>query len=262
MKISIITVNYNNPDGLERTIRSIISQTSKDYEYIIVDGASTKGDIEIIKRYDNGNIKWLSEKDTGIYNAMNKGVILASGEYCLFINSGDELFSNTTLEELQNCNLQADFIQGVIARPGKKIKFVKPPKEEDITLGWYYWGNNNFHQASIIKRQMLLEHPYDETMKYSADMKFNVECLIKYNCSYQNINVVVALYEYGGVSVTAQHLDEDYKLFDDLFGNRITADYQNLMYIHRFPVNRIMPILRKFGMNKWLKLYLEKKNKR
>jgi glycosyltransferase involved in cell wall biosynthesis len=255
MKISIITVNYNNPEGLERTIKSVLRQTSSDYEYIIIDGASTKGDLDVIKKYDNGSIKWVSEKDSGIYNAMNKGVRKASGDYCLFMNSGDELFSADTIDQIIKCNLQADFVQGTIARPGNPIVYSKAPNENQLTLGWYYAGYNNFHQASIIKRDMLLQHPYDEKYRVSADLKFNVECIIKNGCSYQNIDVVVALYEYGGISTTKEHAVEVENLYIELFGNRIMRDIIEFDYLRHFPMRLAASSLRKLGTARfWQKL--------
>lgn len=243
MKFSIITVNFNNPEGLERTIKSVVNQTFKDFEYIIVDGASSKGDVDVIHKYESYISKWVSEKDTGIYNAMNKGVRMASGDYCLFMNSGDELYSPTMLADVAALKITADFIQGIICRPGKKEIFIKPPKEEEITLSWYYSRHNNYHQASLIKRQMLLDHPYNESLRIAADMMFNVECLIKYNCSYQDIDVVIAKYEYGGVSAS-KHKIESTPAIEAMFQPRIVRDYKRLEYIDRFPANRLMPVVR------------------
>ena len=93
MKLSIITINLNNASGLEKTIQSVINQTYKDFEFIVIDGASTDGSVEVIKKYSSGINYWVSESDTGIYNAMNKGIRKAQGEYCLFLNSADYLFS-------------------------------------------------------------------------------------------------------------------------------------------------------------------------
>lgn len=247
MKFSIITVNFNNPEGLERTIKSVVSQTYKDYEYIIVDGASSKGDVDVIRKYETHVSKWISEKDSGIYNAMNKGVRMASGEYCLFMNSGDELYSPTMLGDVAAKGVSADFVQGVICRPGKTETFVTAPNEETISLGWYVWGNNNFHQASLIRRTLLLEYPYDEHLKVAADLKFNVEALIKHNCSYQSIDVVIARYEFGGISATKNHVEESRRLFEELFGKRIMRNYYALSFTQRFPVNRLMPILKEIS---------------
>lgn len=247
MKYSIITVNFNNPEGLERTIKSVANQTYRDFEYIIVDGASTKGDVDIIRKYETHISKWVSEKDSGIYNAMNKGVQMASGDYCLFMNSGDELYSPTMLEDVSAKGIYADFVQGIICRPGKTETLISAPNEETISLGWYVWGNNNYHQASLIRRTLLLNHPYDESLKVAADLKFNVEVLVKHSCSYQPINVVIAKYEFGGVSATKSHVAESWKLFDELFGERIMCNYYALTFTQRFPVNRLMPILKRIS---------------
>ena len=104
MKLSIITVNRNNKDGLEKTIRSVIRQTSHDYEYIIIDGASTDGSPEIIRNYEENITYWISEPDTGIYNAMNKGIRKAQGDYCLFLNSYSS-FIEIYIAPSQACNL-------------------------------------------------------------------------------------------------------------------------------------------------------------
>jgi len=87
MKLSIITINRNNKDGLEKTIRSVMAQTCRDYEYIVIDGASTDGSVDIIRQYEKKISCWISEPDKGIYNAMNKGILQAHGNYCIFMNS-------------------------------------------------------------------------------------------------------------------------------------------------------------------------------
>lgn len=112
MKLSIITINLNNKDGLEKTIESVVSQTFTDYEFIIIDGGSTKGDVELIKEYENKISYWVSEKDSGIYNAQNKGIKQARGEYLYFLNSGDALYENTTLEKVFKNDPHDPFICG------------------------------------------------------------------------------------------------------------------------------------------------------
>ena len=99
-KLSIITINLNNAQGLEKTIKSVVSQTYSDYEYIIIDGASTDGSVDVIQEYRNKITYWVSEPDTGIYNAMNKGILKATGEYCQFLNSGDILVDNNVTERM------------------------------------------------------------------------------------------------------------------------------------------------------------------
>lgn len=246
MRLSIITVNYNNKTGLERTIKSIEEQTYKNFEYIIIDGASVDGSIELIRKHEQYVTKWISEPDTGIYNAMNKGIRMASGKYCLFINSGDELYSPQTVERICKLDFDEDFVQGIIYREkGCKKYFIKPPK--DVTLAFYIYGNNNYHQASLIKRQLLLEHPYDESLHIAADYKFNIECLVKYNCSYRPINEIVAKYEFGGRSITVKHDEEPNLIYKELFPQRILADYINMEFCYKFPIKYIMPFLRIIG---------------
>ena len=89
MKLSVITINFNNRDGLRKTIESVVNQTYNDFEYIIIDGGSTDGSVDVIKEYADRIDYWVSEPDKGIYNAMNKGIDVAKGEYCIFMNSGD-----------------------------------------------------------------------------------------------------------------------------------------------------------------------------
>lgn len=105
MKISIITINFNNKDGIEKTISSVVAQTYKDIQYIIIDGDSTDGSVEVIKKYHEDIDYWISEPDKGIYDAMNKGILKATGDYVLFLNSGDYLSIEELLtnEQLRNC---------------------------------------------------------------------------------------------------------------------------------------------------------------
>jgi glycosyltransferase involved in cell wall biosynthesis len=101
MKLSIITINWNNAEGLRKTMKSVLTQSCKEFEYIVVDGGSTDGGVDIIKQYeDSPNLRWLSEKDNGIYNAMNKGIKMAHGEYLHFLNSGDCLIDQDVVRKM------------------------------------------------------------------------------------------------------------------------------------------------------------------
>ena len=112
MKLSIITVNLNNCDGLQKTIDSVVSQTFKDFEWIVIDGGSTDGSKELIEQYADHFTYWVSEPDKGIYNAMNKGIRVAKGDYLQFLNSGDYLYDRTTLEKCLLPQNNADVIYG------------------------------------------------------------------------------------------------------------------------------------------------------
>lgn len=245
MKLSIITVTYNNAVGLNRTIKSIVNQTCKDFEYIIVDGASKDKSVEIIEENKAHISQWVSEPDTGIYNAMNKAVKMATGDYCLFMNAGDELYANTTVEDIYKLNFCEDFVEGKVEFQDERKGFSQPANE--ITLFYYFKKENNRHQASLIKRKMLLEHPYDEKLRVASDLKFNIECIVKYNCSFRPIDLVIAKYEGGGISWTVNHQDEIDTIYKELFPERVMKDYENLLFLYRFPVKQILPILRKLG---------------
>src|SRR5574344_588656 len=112
--ISIITVNKDNCAGLKFTIDSVLCQTFKDYEWIVIDAASTDGSVELIKQYQEHISYWVSEPDGGIYAGMNKGILKATGEYILFLNSGDLLVNNEVLQSIVDLSLLGDVVLGKI----------------------------------------------------------------------------------------------------------------------------------------------------
>ena len=107
MLFSIITINYNNSEGLRQTIDSVVSQTYHEYEYIVIDGGSTDGSVDIIGFFSDKVDYWVSEKDRGIYHAMNKGVAQAHGDYCIFMNSGDSFYNLKSADNFQRSNFAA-----------------------------------------------------------------------------------------------------------------------------------------------------------
>ncbi len=219
MKLSIITINKNNAQGLERTIQSVINQTFKDFEYIIIDGASTDSSVEIIKKYQDKIDYWVSEPDTGIYNAMNKGIKVAKGEYLLFLNSGDWLLNNTILAEVFSENFDEDIVYGNI-QIGDKL--IYPHKK--ITLRILM---NSFipHPASFIKRNLFEKIGlYDEKYKAASDWKFFLQALILENCTYKHIDKNISFFEEGGISGTELRVLENKKILQELFP-RIYPDY-------------------------------------
>ena len=118
MKLSIITINLNNKAGLQKTIDSVITQTCKDFEWIIIDGGSTDGSRELIEKYADNVSYWISEPDRGIYNAMNKGIRLSHGEYLYFLNSGDSFFDKNVLSNIVPLLLGKDYYVGDEMRDG------------------------------------------------------------------------------------------------------------------------------------------------
>lgn len=168
MKLSIITINYNNKAGLQKTIDSVIAQTWRDFEWIIIDGGSTDGSKELIEQYQQHFAFWCSEPDKGVYNAMNKGIDKARGEYLNFMNSGDIFYSKDTLEEVFARNtLNADMVYGDWVRIEKEnVVLMKAPNE--VSLDFFYI-DNICHQAMFLKSSTMKKKGYDETFQIYAD---------------------------------------------------------------------------------------------
>lgn len=197
MKITVITVSYNNLSGLKRTIPSVLSQTYKDFEYIIIDGGSTDGSKEYIESQNDIDY-WVSEKDKGIYSAMNKGVKIAHGEYCIFMNSGDHFFSSTSLESA--CAELDDFdycIGKTLVIDGKNSILCTPRK---VMTYPFAKSNSLQHQSTFIKTALLKEHPYNENIKIVADWAHFFECWYFEKCSYKAIDTIVSIYYWDGIS--------------------------------------------------------------
>ena len=228
MKLSIITVNYNDAEGLERTIQSVISQTFRDYEFIIIDGGSTDDSVDVIKKYENHIDYWVSEPDGGIYPGMNKGLRQARGEYVNYMNGGDCYHAPDVLEKIFSMNTDADIITGAHAENGLR----NVGKGGVTMLDLYKWAID--HQASIIRREVARRHLYDEKYRIVSDWKFFIEALILDNCSFYYTDTIVVDVDMKGISNTNLELDrkEREKVLRELFPERILKDYQLLSSIH------------------------------
>ena len=198
-KLSIITVNLNNAVGLEKTIKSVINQTYKDFEFIIIDGGSTDGSSDLIKNYEKEINYWISEKDDGIYAAMNEGIKQANGEYCLFLNSGDYLFDKYVFTNVFLLNPCKDIVYGnMIIDSGDTQQMGLSP--ERITLN-HLLKDTLWHPVSFIKRQLFDKVGYyDTSYLISGDYDFFLKAFIKYNCSQQHINIVISVFNLQGIS--------------------------------------------------------------
>lgn len=221
MKFSIITINYNNCEGLRRTIESVVNQTCRDFEYIIIDGGSTDGSVDVIKRYADNIDYWVSEPDGGIYNAMNKGVAVAKGEYCLFMNSGDCLYNDSVICDVLSQGLNADVVTGGIKRSDGNIYYA-PSK---VSMRHFY-RRTLFHQASFIRTDLLRHMPYDETLTIASDWKFFIEALVVNQCSFSPINVVVGEMEVDGRGSNVEVSEKEHsKVLHELLPEYVFADY-------------------------------------
>lgn len=199
-KLSIITVNLNNLDGLKKTVSSVLNQTYKDFEFIIIDGGSTDGSKEYINQISEHLTLWVSEPDKGIYNAMNKGIRMAKGDYTSFLNSGDIFFDNQTLEHfISETDENIDIYYGdVIWDLVRKKKLIPAPKKLSYS---HFLTDNICHQSAFIKRSLFDEiFYYNEDFKTISDWEFFIYAVCKSEVSTKHLGKVVSIYDTSGVS--------------------------------------------------------------
>lgn len=246
MRFSIITINFNNKNGLRRTINSVLCQTCTDYEFIIIDGGSTDGSVEVIKENESQITYWVSEKDKGVYNAMNKGVAQAHGDYCVFMNSGDCFHSPDALSSV--LTYQEDIICGQVSTfpSGHHKPTISLVDLLRISLP---------HQAMFIKKDLLIKHPYDEKYRILSDWKFCIENLVIDNCSFRNIEVVIADYESGGISSNSNGLlaKERADILREMFPARILVDYERMVPVDDELVDLSLILTKTDGIRKLAK---------
>ena len=205
-KISIISINKNNLNGLVKTFNSVVSQSFKKFEFIIIDGESSDGSKEFLEKNSSKIDYWVSENDMGVYHAMNKGLIKATGDYCIFLNSGDRFFSNTVLSEVSNycaSNSNFDLIYGLIA--WDHISDIWNPKE-----GFKPFEITTYspipHQGCFFKTSTLKKHGgYEEKYKIISDW-----CVIfDYISSKAKINklsLIISICEKQGISLNFMNM--------------------------------------------------------
>ena len=250
MRYSIITINFNNKKGLRHTIYSVKKQTSSDYEYIVIDGASTDGSVDIITRYSEDIDYWISEPDNGIYHAMNKGVAQAHGDYLIFMNSGDCFHSPDVLSDVED--YQEDIICGKVIK-GDATR-TSGHNKPTITLVDLMRGSLP-HQALFIKRDLMVKHPYDEKYNILSDWKFCLEAIVFNNCSFRNIDTIVADYDTSGISTNSNGLlsKERELILKEMFPPRIVADYQRLAPVDDELLDQALILTQTVGARKLVK---------
>lgn len=200
MKLSIITINYNNLNGLKKTVESVISQTYLDFEYIIIDGASTDGSKEVIEKNSDRFSYWVSENDHGIYNAMNKGILKAKGDYLLFLNSGDWFIDAQILENTISSVKDADIVyaDGYIENENGLRTLIKIPEEPGLS---FFSKTSLFHPSSFIKRELFEKYGlYNEDNKIVSDWEFFIKTMLINKVSYKKIPTIISVIEENGIS--------------------------------------------------------------
>lgn len=209
--ISIITVTFNASKTIEKTIESVIQQTSKDYEYIIVDGGSTDSTMDIIHRYEGYISQTISEKDKGVYDAMNKGVRIARGDYICFLNSGDYFYNNSVIEKISNVislNPGYDIFYGnaiIVFPSGNECWQVRGDVQAKISSSKYNYlskaeiSGDIIHQAIFASKRCFEHNLFDLSYKLRAELDWYYGCIEK-GFLFFRMELTVCCYIYGGIS--------------------------------------------------------------
>lgn len=191
--ISVVTVSYNAVSTIEQTILSVINQTYPNVEYVIIDGGSTDGTVDVIKKYADRISYWVSEPDKGIYDAMNKGIDRITGEWVNFMNSGDIFYDKNVIENifLENKLEEVNVIYGDSRLNflwGDKI--IKPDILNNILSGMIF-----IHQSSFIRTKQMKKYKYETKYKLCADYNFFLKCFQENSESFKYIPLLVSIYD-------------------------------------------------------------------
>lgn len=239
MKLSIITINRNNAAGLRKTMESVFSQTCRDFEYIIVDGASSDESVNVIKELESegvrglGAFKWISEPDTGIYNAMNKGIKMSHGEYSLMLNSGDCLAENDVVERILPELQGADLIQGSMYLQTKDAKHLDYGFGGTKMSFFDVCDGDFLHQATFVHRNVYEQYGYyDESYRIAGDTAFFIKVVGLCNVTFRVVDIPISIFEGGGLAssadaklIEARHR-EFKRIMQEILGERLTQLYK------------------------------------
>lgn len=256
MKLSIITINYNNAEGLRKTLASVAAQTYADIEHIIIDGGSTDGSVDIIRDYSQSpianshEIRWISEKDKGIYNAMNKGILMATGEYIQILNSGDILFdANVTqqmIERLNQISSQREEMIGILYGNMTKVnaagQVVGKSGYTEYSLRQFYGSTLN-HDCAYIRKDLFEEYGlYDENLKIVSDWKWYLQAIGLGRVKPEYVDIDVTIFDDGGISETnlALRNSERRKVLEELLPPAVLWDYDT----HAFEMEQMKRLRR------------------
>ena len=206
-KISIITINLNNREGLEKTVASILSQVDRDFEWVVIDGGSYDGSLEILNRNKEYFDYWISEPDNGIFSGMNKGITNSHGEFLLFLNSGDVFIDENVVLKINSNIKNDDFYVGQIKYRGKNISIDLSSKEKM----YYHLLRYGFpHQATVIKSSLFRKLGlYREDYKVSSDWVFNLKAIINGNATVVKLPFIISEFDPHGVSSNPQMVNYD-----------------------------------------------------
>ncbi|WP_432222967.1 glycosyltransferase family 2 protein [Flavobacterium sp. TMP13] len=254
-KISIITINYNNLEGLKRTVQSVVNQTWKEFEYIIIDGGSSDGSADYIESQNHYFDYWVSEKDSGIYNAMNKGIKVATGEYLLFLNSGDELYTKTVLYENNSQIHTEDLLYFDICQVFETTTNIYNFKDK-INYRTFLNGTIG-HPTTFIKKELFQKYGlYDEQLKIVSDWKFFFVVVAKFNASNRKVNNILSKFYMDGLSTTNKSqvsLERNNVLKSEFYDFVRLNDLEILL--NSLNKSRTIKFLNKLGLLEYVKNY-------
>lgn len=246
MKVSIVTINYNNVEGLKRTLASVAEQGYRDIEHIIIDGGSTDGSVDVIKEYVATNpncdpffkhtIKWVSERDNGIYNAMNKGIKKATGAYIQILNSGDILAAPDVVErmvaEIENAEYPELLYGNMIKMDYTTGKILGKSREVEYSLRQYYTSTMN-HDCCFIRRDVYDNYGlYDENLKIVSDWKWFLQAIGLGNVKPIYVDIDVTIFDCSGISETNLELrnKERRQILEEILPPAVLADYDKYAF--------------------------------
>ena len=266
MKLSIVTINYNNAEGLRRTLASVAAQTYRGIEHIVVDGASADGSVNVIRDYDALNsssenplvVSWSSEPDNGIYNAMNKGIKRASGDYIQILNSGDILASDDVVEKMLaalEVNGNPDFLYGnMVKKDYSSGTVVGKSGKVEHSLRQYYSSTMN-HDCCYISRRLYEKYGlYDESLKIVSDWKWFLQAIGMGDVRPVYVDIDVTIFDASGISETSMELRdrERRRVLEETLSSAVLNDYDS----HAFDMEQ-MDRLRRHKMY-WIAYFVER----
>lgn len=259
MKYSVITVNYNNREGLLKTINSVIEQTFKDYEFIVIDGGSTDRSVDVIKQYASKIDYWVSEPDKGVYQAMNKGIAKAKGEYLNFMNSGDCFYDAQVLEHIAAMNLTEDIIVGhdyhFDESSQQGFYTILPPRLSMLNFVHHTLP----HQSTFFKRQLFDQVQYDETLKIASDLKFYIHQICVNECSVKFVDNAICRREPDGISnaQNERRMAEHAHVISEVLPPGAIKDYETLYQLDKWTMFKLFRLLDNTKGRKWLTYYIK-----
>lgn len=249
MKVSIITITYNDLEGLKRTYRSIRRQTFRDYEWIVVDGGSTDGTKEFLEKHEEELAWWCSEKDKGVYNAQNKGTQHAKGEYSIYMNSGDSFYADDVLEKVFEKDVaNADIVYGnwMLVFEDGKTRLGRAPEAADLA---YFFEDNMCHQSMLIRTEAVRNRPYDESFRIYADWEEWLALLMQ-GKKFEKTDITICNFMVGGIS-TGDNASEKLKQERKAEIKRIQERYYSELW--RESMSRVVPAIKEYNaVRSWM----------